>query len=349
MQKIRLWEITPDQKLVEMMSNRIPLEERLEEWLASDISVLDPNLLVIGRQVDTDYGGTIDLLCLDSAGDTVVVELKKGRTPREVTAQALDYASWVKDLSYEQLTEIAAEYFRDESSLSSKFQTKFREELPSELNLSHRSLVVAEEIDASTERIVRYLSDMNVPVNVATVQHFRDKDGRDILAQVYLIPPEEAETKAQSTSKRTSRNTLSGLEAMAEENGVGALYRRIRNGVRGILASRVLTRTHVGYYVQLDGGTRTVLIISADSSEGDGLPFVVHVTRFKSHLGVDAEELRSWLPENTEERDVTHWVGSSPDERQNALGLTGSFQSVEEVDKFLNGLMIIRSREQAQE
>ena len=40
MQKIRLWEITPDQELAEMTSNRIPLEERLEVWLESDISVL---------------------------------------------------------------------------------------------------------------------------------------------------------------------------------------------------------------------------------------------------------------------------------------------------------------------
>ena len=261
MQKIRLWEITPDQKLVEMTSNRIPLEERLEEWLESDISVLDPNLLVIGRQIDTDYGGTIDLLCLDSSGDTVVVELKKGRTPREVTAQALDYASWVKNLSYEQLSEIADEYFQDEGSLASKFQNRFSEELPSELNLGHRSLVVAEEIDASTERIVRYLSDLKVPINVVTVQHFRDKDDRAILAQVYLIEPEEAETKSRSRSKRAYRNTLSRLQQMAEENGIGELYMSVRDGVRGFLHPRAYSKS-VAYVLRLNGGgERTVLII----------------------------------------------------------------------------------------
>ena len=213
-QKIRLWEITTDRELVEMTSNRIPLEEHLEDWLESDISVLNQNLLVIGRQVDTDHGGTIDLLCLDSAGDTVVVELKKGRTPREVTAQALDYASWVKDLSYEQLTEIADKYFRkrDKGSLASEFQNKFGEELP-ELNLNHHSLVVAEEIDTSTERIVRYLSDKGVSINVATVQQFRDKGGRELLAQVYLIEPEEAEAKSRSASRRSTRNTLAELQS----------------------------------------------------------------------------------------------------------------------------------------
>ena len=55
--------------------------------------MLDPDLLVIGRQVPTGFGGTVDLLCLDPTGALVVVELKKGKTPREVTAQALDYAS----------------------------------------------------------------------------------------------------------------------------------------------------------------------------------------------------------------------------------------------------------------
>ena len=90
MQQVHLWEVISDKKLYEIPSNQINLEERLEDWLATDISILDPNLLVIGRQVRTSFGGEIDLLCLDSVGDTVVVELKKGKTPREVTAQVLD-------------------------------------------------------------------------------------------------------------------------------------------------------------------------------------------------------------------------------------------------------------------
>ena len=52
---------------------------------------------MIGREVETDFGGSIDILCIDAEGDLVIVELKRDRTPREVTAQALDYASWVTD------------------------------------------------------------------------------------------------------------------------------------------------------------------------------------------------------------------------------------------------------------
>ena len=342
MQQIRLWEITPDQRLVEIAGNAIPLEERLEEWLESDISVLDPNLLVIGRQVDTDYGGTIDLLCLDSAGDTVVIELKKGKTPREVAAQALDYASWVKDLSFEQLVEIADKYFESPGLLPAKFQERFDANLPRELNQEHKSLVVGERMDASTKRIVQYLSDLKVPINMVTVQHFKDEDGREMLAQVYLIEPEVAEERSRSASKRRGV-TLADLQSRAERNGIGDMFRIMREGIRGILLARPYSES-ILYVARLaDGGQRTVLIVGSGSTEqGRGLGFIVHASRFGEHLGVSEEQLREWLPEGTTEGSVRGWAGSSPEERLSARGLEGSFQTVDEVEKFLAGLRTLR-------
>ena len=189
------------------------------------------------------------------------------------------------------------------------------------------------------------MSDMNVPINVATVQHFKDKDGREILAQVYLIEPQVAEAKSLSRSKRTASSTLAGLQQMADDNGIGHLYGRVREGVRGVLSAKALTRRNVGYTVKLNGGSfRTLLVIQAvPSEEKAGLRFTVHATRFQNLLGVSLEELEAWLPESARTDGVQGWSGSSPDERQNALGLTGSFQSKEEVDRFIAGL---KNREQ---
>ena len=347
MQRVRLWEVNSDQQLDEIPNSHIDLEERLEDWLENDISVLDPGLLVIGRQVPTDFGGEIDLLCLEGTGDAVIVELKKGRTPREVTAQALDYASWVKDLSFERLTEIAVRKFEDQGSFATAFSERFQREFPDELNARHRSLIVAEAIDSSTERIVRYLSDIGVPINVATVQHFRDKDGREILARVYLIEPEEAEARSRSRSKRTSYITLTQLQDVAKESGIGPLYSRMREGVRGILSAQSYSREYVAYTAKKsDGGAQTVLLIWAKPhEEGGGLPFVAHATRFHHLLGVGPEELMDWMPENTQESEVRNWVGSSEEERQDARGFEGFFQNEDEVDAFLNGLRQTRPRE----
>ena len=338
-QQVHLWEVISDKELHEIPSGRIDLEERLEDWLASHISVLDPKLLVIGKQVRTAFGGAIDLLCLDSAGDTVVVELKKGQTPREVAAQVLDYASWVRDLSPGQITTIADGYFGHSDSLASAFQERFEVPLPDELNLSHRSLIVAQSMDASTERIVRYLSSMNVPINVATVQHFRDRTGRSLLAQVYLIEPEEAEAKSQSTSRRTTRGTVNSLQALADDNGVGPLYAQLRNGVRGILSAQPYLN-RVWYRLRReDGGVRTVLIVDTiPHGDTGGLGFRMHATRLKDQLGTDFETLRTWLPSNADEVDLSGWAGSSEEERREARGLEASFQSTDEVDKFVAAL-----------
>ena len=260
-------------------------------------------------------------------------------TPREVTAQALDYASWVEGLSSKDIMDKADEYFKNSDSLALEFQKRFEQELPSELNLGHRTLVVAEEIDSVTERIVRYLSDRGVSIYAVTVQHFKDKDGREMLAQVYLIEPEVAEVKSRSASRRTTRNTLTELQTIADENDIGEMFRRMREGTRDMLLARPYSR-RIWYAVRLDDGSqRTLLIVRSDpDEENGGLGFLAHVTRFQTHLNVSLEELKGWLPENTREADVTGWSGSSPDERQNALGLTGSFQNLAEIDRFLNGL-----------
>ena len=339
MQQIRVWEVTDENKLHEIGRSQISLEERLEGWLASDISVLDPNLLVIGRQVRTDFAKAIDLLCLDNNGDTVVVELKRGQTPREVVAQVLDYSSWVCDLPDDRIREIASKHFSNPDSFEEAFQNRFEKKLPNELNNRHRSLIIAESMDDSTERIVRYLSRLQVPINVATIQHFKDNSGRSMLAQVYLLDPQEVEPSYGSTPKRRSPGTVKGLQKLADEKGVGELYSRIREGVRGIMTAQPYNDRVWYRLARSDGSVRTALIVDTFPNQTTGgLGFTFHATRFEDLLGVSAPQLKSWLPNNTFDEDVKRWAGSSEGEKAGAQGLSGVFNTEEEVDKFVCGL-----------
>jgi RecB family endonuclease NucS len=63
----------------------------------------DGPLLIIGRQVPTDLGKWIDLLGVDREGNVAVVELKRDRTPRDVVAQALEYAAYAARLDVDEL------------------------------------------------------------------------------------------------------------------------------------------------------------------------------------------------------------------------------------------------------
>ncbi len=80
-------------------------ESVLEEWLESnpDGILEDGQILIIGRQVPTDLGACIDLLGVDREGNAVVIELKRDRTPRDVVAQALEYAAFAARLDVDAL------------------------------------------------------------------------------------------------------------------------------------------------------------------------------------------------------------------------------------------------------
>lgn len=321
-QKIRLWAVA-DKTLKEVRTSPVRLEERLEDWLANDISVLDPDLLVIDRQVRTDYGTIIDLLCMDSHGSLVVVELKKGKTEREVAAQALDYASWVRELKADRIAEIAKGFLRVD--LDKALQARF-EPAPETWNESHRSLIVAESIDAHTERIVRYLSELGVPINVATVQAFKDESGQEMLAQVFLVEPEVA--RARDASRKRRSRTAGEMQELADANGIGDLYRHVLN-LRSVLkVKRHLEETT--FIWRFEDGEATLMSVNAANPDNGGLPFVINATRSHDHLKIPLENLRMALPAGVREDKVRRWHISS----ENAW-LLGAFHTVEEVDTFV--------------
>ena len=83
--------------------NPVPLkgmdyESDLQEIIATDLSIIDPGLMVIGREVATAFGQRVDILAIDSDGNLVVLELKRETTPREVVSQLLDYGHWVRGI-----------------------------------------------------------------------------------------------------------------------------------------------------------------------------------------------------------------------------------------------------------
>lgn len=332
-EEIRLWRIEPAGALCEVSRSRLDLEIRLEGWLAKDISILDPGLLIIGRQVPTDFGGVIDLLCLNRSGDLVVVELKRDRTPREITAQTLDYGSWVKELPTDRIMSIAEGYLHEK--LDEAFGRRFSAELPEALNEDHRLLIVASEVDPSSERIIRYLSDtFGVNINAATFQYFREEDGRELVARVFLIEPTQVElqSRTKGASKRRPNLTYQELESLADENGVGDIYRYAVSGFERYLQKHT-TRSSIGFSGAFEDSRKNVLsLIPQQSTADDGLRFQVYFLRLRSLLGVPEDAALSLLP--TRKQPWTFYEAGGPD----YSGFQGYFTDRTEVDRLVNAL-----------
>jgi hypothetical protein len=191
-----IWRI--DEGVVPVPSSPIDNEAKLEDILEEDLSILGLDvLLLIGRQVITALGKRIDLLAMDVNGDVYAIELKRRRTPREVVAQTIDYGYWLRDLDTEGVIE-TFEKHSNGSSFDEAFRDRFDADPPEELAGNHNLIIVASELDASTERIVDYISDYGVPVNVVFFQYFRDGD-HEYLARSWLIDPLEVESRPART------------------------------------------------------------------------------------------------------------------------------------------------------
>jgi len=197
--EVGVWQII-DNKAQKIDFSALEFESRLEDILTDDISIINPDILLIGRQVPTSYGKFIDLLAIDTNGHLVVIELKRNRTPRDIIAQLLDYGSWVRDLEDDDIAGIFSEYTRkhlpncEGKSLDQAFCEKFKiNEMPESLNESHELVVVAGELDDSTERIINYLADeYGVAINAVFFRFFKN-DEKEYLTRAWMIDPGQAE------------------------------------------------------------------------------------------------------------------------------------------------------------
>ncbi len=205
--EVGIWRLGADLKQVPFSS--MDRESRLEAVLAKDISILSPGLMLVGRQILTGYGKFIDILAIDAHGNLHIVELKRDRTPRDVVAQLLDYASWVEGLSYDQVAQI----YSDKNGgieLEKAFDEAFGASPPEELNQDHELILVASELDPSTERIISYLSDnYGVPINAVFFRYFEDA-GKDYLIRTWLVDPRKAEVTG--TGKPKHREPWNGRD-----------------------------------------------------------------------------------------------------------------------------------------
>ncbi len=250
---IRSWQIV-DGKLAPIETD-LAREGRtehldLEAWIASDPSILAPGLAIIGRQVPTP-SGPLDLLGIDRAGNAVVVELKRDRLPREVLAQAVDYASAVAEWTADKLSEICATYTgRDlETVLSDTFPDTDLESIS--INESQRILLVGFSVETALERMISWMSSTyGVGVNAVVLNYVRTSGGDEVLTKTVVVPEDVEEQRARRRKFEIPMSDVPGqhqpeqVRAMLREYLAKDEYAAIRN-IRDVLAPALLQQKTV--------------------------------------------------------------------------------------------------------
>jgi hypothetical protein len=130
-------------------------------------------------------------------GELVVIELKRDRAPRETVAQAIDYASWVASLKETDIFGIAQRYLK--GSLGEAFQNRFGQSLPDLQLTAPRILVVASRLDASTERMIQYLSrQFNMRIDGLVFRHIKLPSGEELVIRTTVVAEEPVTPTSES-------------------------------------------------------------------------------------------------------------------------------------------------------
>jgi hypothetical protein len=331
-EEVRIWQVDKTDVLKEIGRSKLDREQRIEKWISNDISLLSPDLLIIGEQVETASGNFIDLLCIDRSGNLVIVELKRDKTPREVTAQALDYASWVKELDAEEIDAIAAQHLKGKT-LESAFQTKFDIDLPEVINEHHAMLVVASEIDDSTERIIHYLSETyGVDINAVRFQFFQAEDGREFLVRTFTVALHEAEVNIKRTGSKRTVPTPEEMAELATKAGVGERFRETRDSLSLYLQPKK-RKTACAFGANLPDGSRNAVVFSlvpGESSAEKGLRYQLYSKRLSECLGVDENTILSHLPPGPERYE---YYANAPEDLR---GWAGYIRNSEDIQKIVD-------------
>ena len=193
------------------------LKERqdLQEWIAKEPSSLGEELLIIQKEFDgfADTRERLDLLALDKQGNLVIIENKLDDSGKDVTWQAIKYASYCSSLNKQDVITIFQKYLGDNYSalteLSEFFDGRDIEEI--EINKRQRIFLVAANFHKEVTSSVVWLMKYNIRIKCFQVTPYRY--GNQIMVEFDQIIPavgtEEYQIKIANKEQEESEESES--------------------------------------------------------------------------------------------------------------------------------------------
>lgn len=162
------------------------LKERrnLQEWIANEPSCLGEKLLIIQKEFDgfNDTRERLDLLALDKDGNLVIIENKLDDSGRDVTWQAIKYASYCSSLTKQQVIDIYQKYLDGQNKNAVEQILEFFNhsvdisELEINKGNSQRIIFVARNFKKEVTSSVLWLSNFGLNIKCIKVTPYKCED-----------------------------------------------------------------------------------------------------------------------------------------------------------------------------
>ncbi|WP_069733925.1 DUF4268 domain-containing protein [Pseudorhizobium pelagicum] len=278
------------ERLVPRSFSELGFRERahLQEWLANKPDALGEELLVIQKEFAgfSDTSERLDLLAVDKQGSLVIIENKLDDTGRDVTWQALKYASYCARLTRDDIRDVFQSYLdryspgtKAEELLCTFLDEEEYQEIVLNKGVTQRIMLVAANFRKEVTSTVLWLSSFKLRVQCFKVTPF--SQGEELFLTIdQIIPTKDAEDFMIGLAVK-AQNEVEDVEAekarhalrrefwtilLSNMNAKSVLFRSIspvtKNwlgigaGSRGIIFNFVVTKqvARVEVYIDLGHG-----------------------------------------------------------------------------------------------
>jgi len=152
-------------------------------------------LFIIGRQVHIpDIKDRLDILAIDPHGNSVIIELKRGKLKDPVDMQAMRYASYISKWRFTDFENTARKYLNQENDIEFNFNSLYEvfcegagvDEVP-DINTDQRIIIVGSSVREKLGSVALWLFEHSIDIKVIEVHAF--KDGNDIFIEPNTVVP----------------------------------------------------------------------------------------------------------------------------------------------------------------
>jgi len=215
------------EKIKQVTFTGLGFKERghLQEWLESNPEALGDDFLIIQKEFSgfNDTNERLDLLALDKKGNAVIIENKLDDTGRDVTWQALKYASYCSTLTKEQIRSIYQQYLDNKGQgeeatykLTEFFNNVDYEELTINHRQSQRIILVAGSFRKEVTSTVLWLLNFKIKMQCFKATPFALGE-QLFLTLEQIIPTKDAEDYTISMVDKAQED-LSTQEELKERH-----------------------------------------------------------------------------------------------------------------------------------
>lgn len=265
------------------------LKERddLQEWIVKQPTILGEELLIIQKEFSgfSDTNERLDLLAIDCKGNLVIIENKLDDSGKDVTWQAMKYASYCSTLGKEGIRKIYQDYLNKtepgtaaEDKICDFLNKSDFDEVQLNHDLSQRIILVAKEFRKEVTSTVLWARKFRIQIQCIKVTPYLF-EGHLLLDTEQIIPVKDVADITISLDEKAHDEIATGVEIAERE--------LVRNRFWNELLPKINAKSQLFSGISTDSTHYDHWLTAGAGMSGLGYSFVITKKYTAVELGIN--------------------------------------------------------------